>query len=95
MSPPLRLILPLLLLPSPASTLEFRYHSNQEVALYLQQVNASNPDVAHLYSIGRSVLGKPRPQQQEVAFARSLAFPVSPCMWSVNETLFFFRFTPQ
>lgn len=58
MSPPLRLILPLLLLPSPASALEFRYHSNQEVAQYLQQVNASNPDVAHLYSIGRSVLGQ-------------------------------------
>lgn len=66
MSPPflLPLLLPLLLFPSPASTLEFRYHSNQEVALYLKQVNASNPDVTHLYSIGRSVLGKLRPQQE-------------------------------
>lgn len=72
MSPPLRLILPLLLLPSPASALEFRYHSNQEVALYLQQVNAANPDVTHLYSIGRSVLGKPRPQLEVPSRGRSL-----------------------
>lgn len=91
MSPPLRLILPLLLLPSPASALEFRYHSNQEVAQYLQQVNASNPDVAHLYSIGRSVLGKPRPPTGS-AFTRSLT--VSSCVWSLNKTLFFW-FTRQ
>lgn len=66
MSLPLPLLLPLLLLLlSPASSLEFRYHSNQEVALYLQQVNASNPDVAHLYSIGRSVLGKLRPPNRK------------------------------
>lgn len=56
------LLLPLLLLPflflSPASTLEFRYHNNSEVERYLFQVNASNPDITHLYSIGQSVRGK-------------------------------------
>lgn len=38
-------------------TLEFRYHSNGEIEQYLLQVNASNPDIAHLYSIGTSVRG--------------------------------------
>ncbi|KAF0028795.1 hypothetical protein F2P81_017900 [Scophthalmus maximus] len=46
----------LLLLLSPASSaLEFRYHNNREIEQYLVQVNASNPDIAHLYSIGQSV----------------------------------------
>lgn len=78
MSPPFlfALLLPLLVLPSLTSTLEFRYHSNQEVALYLQQVNASNPDVTHLYSIGRSVLGKFRPPTESV-FTRPLAISFS------------------
>ncbi|KAM3587720.1 uncharacterized protein V6R79_012703 [Siganus canaliculatus] len=51
----LLLLLPLLIL---TSALEFRYHSNQEMAQYLQQVNASHPDIAHLYSIGQSVTGQ-------------------------------------
>ncbi|XP_042367683.1 carboxypeptidase M-like [Plectropomus leopardus] len=54
--------LPLFLLPflilTPASALEFRYHDNREIEQYLLQVNASNPDVTHLYSIGRSVRGQ-------------------------------------
>ncbi|XP_008303752.1 carboxypeptidase M [Stegastes partitus] len=55
--PPLLFVLVLLFL-TPASTLDFRYHSNQEMEQYLLQVNASNPDIAHLYSIGQSVLGR-------------------------------------
>lgn len=58
------LLLPLLLLlflAPHASTLEFRYHSNREMEQYLRQVNASNPDIAHLYSIGRSVKGEDTP----------------------------------
>lgn len=50
-------LLPFLIL-TPASTLEFRYHNNREIEQYLLQVNASNPDVTHLYSIGRSVRGQ-------------------------------------
>uniref|UniRef100_A0A3Q4AT78 Peptidase M14 domain-containing protein n=1 Tax=Mola mola TaxID=94237 RepID=A0A3Q4AT78_MOLML len=46
------------LLITPASTLEFRYHSNLEIEQYLLQVNASNPDITHLYSIGQSVRGQ-------------------------------------
>lgn len=38
--------------------LEFRYHSNREMEDFLLQVNASNPDITHLYSIGQSVRGK-------------------------------------
>uniref|UniRef100_A0A3P8TXR6 Carboxypeptidase M n=1 Tax=Amphiprion percula TaxID=161767 RepID=A0A3P8TXR6_AMPPE len=48
----------LLLFLTPASMLEFRYHTNQEMEQYLLQVNASNPDITHLYSIGQSVLGR-------------------------------------
>lgn len=50
------LLLPVLLL-TLASTLEFRYHSNREIEQYLHQINASNPDITHLYSIGQSVRG--------------------------------------
>lgn len=39
------------------STLDFHYHNNSEIEQYLLQVNASNPDIAHLYSIGQSVRG--------------------------------------
>ncbi|KAE8281211.1 Carboxypeptidase M [Larimichthys crocea] len=48
----------LLLLLTSASTLEFRYHNNSEIKQYLVQVNVSNPDITHLYSIGRSVRGQ-------------------------------------
>ncbi|XP_019753075.1 carboxypeptidase M isoform X2 [Hippocampus comes] len=41
-----------------AMMLDFRYHSNREMESYLLRVNASNPDIAHLYSIGRSVAGQ-------------------------------------
>ncbi|XP_036977342.1 carboxypeptidase M [Acanthopagrus latus] len=51
------LLLPVLLL-TLASTLEFRYHSNREIEQYLHQINASNPDITHLYSIGQSVRGQ-------------------------------------
>ncbi|XP_045896662.1 carboxypeptidase M [Micropterus dolomieu] len=50
-------LLPFLIL-TPASTLDFRYHSNREIEQYLLQLNASNPDITHLYSIGRSVRGQ-------------------------------------
>uniref|UniRef100_A0A4W6FHU9 Carboxypeptidase M n=1 Tax=Lates calcarifer TaxID=8187 RepID=A0A4W6FHU9_LATCA len=49
--------LPLLIL-TPASALEFRYHNNHEIEQYLRQINASNPDITHLYSIGQSVRGQ-------------------------------------
>lgn len=69
MSPPgpyLPLLLPLLLLLlRPASTLEFHYHNNQEMEQYLRQVNASHPDIAHLYSIGRSVQGEASPANRK------------------------------
>ncbi|CAN9508367.1 unnamed protein product [Ophioblennius macclurei] len=52
------LLLLLLFLLTPARALDFRYHSNREIEQYLQQVNASHPDIAHLYSIGRSVRGQ-------------------------------------
>ncbi|XP_047431913.1 carboxypeptidase M [Mugil cephalus] len=52
------LVFLLLLLPSPASMLEFRYHNNQNIEQYLHQVSTSNPDIAHLYSIGQSVRGQ-------------------------------------
>ncbi|XP_026218221.1 carboxypeptidase M [Anabas testudineus] len=48
----------LFLILTSASTLEFRYHNNTEIEQYLLQVNASNPDIAHLYSIGQSVRGQ-------------------------------------
>ncbi|KAF1372149.1 hypothetical protein PFLUV_G00262190 [Perca fluviatilis] len=41
-----------------AATLEFRYHNNPEIEQYLLQVNASNPAITHLYSIGQSVRGQ-------------------------------------
>lgn len=64
--PCLLLLLPLLLLlMRPASTLDFRYHSNLEIGQYLQQVNASHPDIAHLYSIGRSVRGEASPANRK------------------------------
>ncbi|XP_044042016.1 carboxypeptidase M [Siniperca chuatsi] len=50
-------LLPFLIL-TPASTLEFRYHNNHEIEQYLLQLNASNPDITHLYSIGQSVRGQ-------------------------------------
>ncbi|KAM9327900.1 carboxypeptidase M [Pholidichthys leucotaenia] len=50
------LFLPFLL--APALMLEFRYHSNHEMEQYLIQTSASNPDITHLYSIGRSVRGQ-------------------------------------
>ncbi|XP_034019150.1 carboxypeptidase M [Thalassophryne amazonica] len=40
------------------TALEFRYHSNSEIEEYLLDVNTSNPDIAHLYSIGQSVRGQ-------------------------------------
>uniref|UniRef100_A0A672FSD6 Carboxypeptidase M n=1 Tax=Salarias fasciatus TaxID=181472 RepID=A0A672FSD6_SALFA len=48
----------LLLLLAPSWTLDFRYHSNREMEQYLLRVNASHPDITHLYSIGRSVRGQ-------------------------------------
>ncbi|CAJ1054633.1 Hypothetical predicted protein [Xyrichtys novacula] len=41
-----------------ALTLELRYHSNREIEQYLLQLNASNPDITYLYSIGQSVNGQ-------------------------------------
>ncbi|XP_051911994.1 carboxypeptidase M-like [Hippocampus zosterae] len=41
-----------------AMTLDFSYHSNREMESYLFRVNASNPDIAHLYGIGHSVAGQ-------------------------------------
>ncbi|XP_029018779.1 carboxypeptidase M [Betta splendens] len=52
------LLLLLAFLTSTAFTLDFRYHSNREMEQYLVQTNASNPDITHLYSIGRSVRGQ-------------------------------------
>lgn len=52
------LLLFFLVLPC-VSTLEFRYHNNREIEEYLVQINASNPDITYLYSIGRSVKGQP------------------------------------
>ncbi|XP_073336343.1 carboxypeptidase M [Pagrus major] len=51
------LLLPFLLL-APASTLELRYHNNREIEQYFLQINTSNPDIAHMYSIGQSVRGQ-------------------------------------
>ncbi|XP_068442693.1 carboxypeptidase M [Clinocottus analis] len=48
----------LLLFLGRASALDFRYHDNSEIEQYLVRVNDSNPDVTHLYSIGRSVRGQ-------------------------------------
>ncbi|TWW64908.1 carboxypeptidase M [Takifugu flavidus] len=47
-----------LLIVAHISALEFRYHSNREIENFLLQVNASNPDITHLYSIGQSVRGQ-------------------------------------
>ncbi|KAM7378531.1 hypothetical protein PAMA_013434 [Pampus argenteus] len=57
MSSLLLLLLPFLIVTS-VSMLEFRYHSNREMEQYLLQINASNSDITHLYSIGRSVRGQ-------------------------------------
>uniref|UniRef100_A0A665UC97 Carboxypeptidase M n=1 Tax=Echeneis naucrates TaxID=173247 RepID=A0A665UC97_ECHNA len=43
---------------SPPAGQTFRYHSNSEMEQYLLQINASNPEVTHLYSIGQSVKGQ-------------------------------------
>ncbi|CAB1417953.1 unnamed protein product [Pleuronectes platessa] len=50
-------LLPFLIL-SPTSSLEFRYHNNREIEQYLHQIEKSNPDIAHVYSIGQSVRGQ-------------------------------------
>lgn len=47
-----------LLIVAHIAALEFRYHSNREIENFLLQVNASNSDITHLYSIGQSVTGK-------------------------------------
>lgn len=47
-----------LLIVAHVAGLEFRYHSNHEIENFLLHVNASNPDITHLYSIGRSIRGK-------------------------------------
>uniref|UniRef100_A0A087X522 Carboxypeptidase M n=1 Tax=Poecilia formosa TaxID=48698 RepID=A0A087X522_POEFO len=52
MSSSLFLLLSLLV---PTLMLEFRYHDNREIEQYLVQVSADNPDITHLYSIGKSV----------------------------------------
>ncbi|XP_074481541.1 carboxypeptidase M isoform X2 [Sebastes fasciatus] len=54
----LLLFLLLFLVLTPASMLEFRYHNNGEIEQYLLRINASNPDITHLYSIGQSVRGQ-------------------------------------
>lgn len=53
-------LLPFLLL-APTWTLEFRYHNNSQIEQYLLQVSTSNPDITHMYSIGKSVRGKEAP----------------------------------
>ncbi|XP_071357764.1 carboxypeptidase M [Trachinotus anak] len=53
----LLLLFPFLIL-TPVSMLDFRYHNNHEIEQYLLQINASNPDITHLYSIGKSVKGQ-------------------------------------
>ncbi|KAM4711866.1 carboxypeptidase M [Anableps anableps] len=55
MSSSLFLLLPLLV---PTLLLEFRYHDNSEIEQHLVQVSAANPDITHLYSIGKSVKGQ-------------------------------------
>uniref|UniRef100_A0A3Q2DGH1 Peptidase M14 domain-containing protein n=1 Tax=Cyprinodon variegatus TaxID=28743 RepID=A0A3Q2DGH1_CYPVA len=50
-------LLLLLLLLVPSLMLELRYHNNSEIEQYLLQVSAANPDITHLYSIGKSVKG--------------------------------------
>ncbi|XP_032445772.1 carboxypeptidase M isoform X2 [Xiphophorus hellerii] len=55
MSSSLFLLLSLLV---PTLMLEFRYHDNREIEQYLLQVSADNPDITHLYSIGKSVKGQ-------------------------------------
>ncbi|XP_033989614.1 carboxypeptidase M [Trematomus bernacchii] len=52
------LLLFLFLFLTPSSPLEFRYHNNREIQQYLVEINASNPDISHLYSIGPSVRGQ-------------------------------------
>ncbi|KAG7497525.1 hypothetical protein JOB18_039283 [Solea senegalensis] len=57
MSSLLLLLLPLFIL-TPTTALEFRYHRNGEIEKYLRDISTSNPDIAHVYSIGRSVRGQ-------------------------------------
>ncbi|XP_068163079.1 carboxypeptidase M [Antennarius striatus] len=52
------LLLFLLLFLTPCWTLDFRYHNSAEMEGYLSSISASNPDIAHLYSIGKSVNGQ-------------------------------------
>ncbi|KAK1906728.1 Carboxypeptidase M [Dissostichus eleginoides] len=52
------LLLFLFLFLTPSSPLEFRYHNNREIQQYLVEINASNSDISHLYSIGPSVRGQ-------------------------------------
>ncbi|XP_054878041.1 carboxypeptidase M [Poeciliopsis prolifica] len=58
MSSSLLLLLFLLFLFVPTLMLEFRYHNNREMEQYLVQVSADNPNITHLYSIGKSVKGQ-------------------------------------
>lgn len=54
----LLLFLTSVLLLHPVWTLDFRYHLNSEIEQYLIQTSKSNPNITHLYSIGKSVRGK-------------------------------------
>ncbi|XP_008313573.1 carboxypeptidase M [Cynoglossus semilaevis] len=56
--PSLIFLLLLILIITSTSTLEFRYHSNREIEQILTQISLSNPDITHLYSIGKSVRGQ-------------------------------------
>ncbi|CAL9682705.1 unnamed protein product [Knipowitschia caucasica] len=54
----LLLLLLIVLHHTPVFLLEFRYHNNRQIEEYLSQVNSDNPDITHLYSIGKSVRGQ-------------------------------------
>ncbi|KAF6723315.1 Carboxypeptidase M [Oryzias melastigma] len=54
----LLLFLTSVLLLHPVWTLDFRYHLNSEIEQYLIQTSKSNPNITHLYSIGKSVRGQ-------------------------------------
>lgn len=43
---------------SPIHTLDFRYHSYDEMEMSLQLLSAVYPSITYLYSAGRSVLGR-------------------------------------
>nr|XP_020443952.1 carboxypeptidase M isoform X2 [Monopterus albus] len=57
MSSLLLFLLPFIII-IPTLTLDFHYHSNREIEQYLLQLNASNPSITYLYSIGQSVRGQ-------------------------------------